>query len=236
MLLFLLFDFSELILLSLLSRPSLCPLFPPPSLLPSASDAEVRNRALFCIRRLQGTKGVVSLPFLTGALLSSAWESDLCKMNPFLSKTDAANIKLVTAAMTLICSRIDLINLCMKNATALIGTLHDVQAGKLHASALPAAQVPIVHQQINNACISLATLLATSRHYVEEKQEAGRLALHFDPRYLVFEYVLGYMLRKQQVLLVRTFMKAANGGSTQGDEFVEGRALVHQVRTESRCL
>ena len=68
---------------------------------------------------------------------------------------------------------------------------------------------------------SLTNVLCMSRHYVEE---SGR----FDPRFLVFEYLFGLILRKSQVYLVNTFVKRAIDGGTnvQG---LQTHSMVHQM-------
>ena len=50
----------------------------------------------------------------------------------------------------------------------------------------------------------------------------------FDPRFMVFEYLFGLILRKSQVYLINTFVKQATEGGTNLEGF-KTKSMVHQM-------
>lgn len=72
---------------------------------------------------------------------------------------------------------------------------------------------------VHHAADDVAVALGRQRAYTEEKLATER---EFDPRFLAFEFVLGIMLRKRQVTLVRDFMAAARSGQSSVHQLLMG--------------
>jgi hypothetical protein len=77
---------------------------------------------------------------------------------------------------------------------------------------------------LQHSAQSLATLLASRRGYFGalggHAPAAGATA--FDPRFLVMEFMCGFMLRKRQCELILDFMKMANGGKSGVQQMIMG--------------
>ncbi len=61
--------------------------------------------------------------------------------------------------------------------------------------------------------------MTTKRHYMNIQQDGS---IVFDPRYLVFEYVFGIMLRKSQVVMVNDFARKAIEGGSMVQQMIMG--------------
>ena len=63
--------------------------------------------------------------------------------------------------------------------------------------------------------------MLASRHYAKNDNE-------YDPRFLMFEFLTGFLLRKSQIYLCNTFMsRATNGGTNEWG--LDSSSMVHQM-------
>ena len=67
----------------------------------------------------------------------------------------------------------------------------------------------------------IAVEITNERHYTEVSP-ANPSLIRFDPRFLVFEFTYGIMLRKAQVILVRKFMGALNNNRSMCHQMIMG--------------
>ena len=95
------------------------------------------------------------------------------------------------------------------------------QAAQLRGAGGSAQQLGRVERELQLKGSTLARECAARRQFVAPAADggAGGAAYEYDPRFLVFEFIGGFMLREQQVELVRRFASAAKGG----------RSLCHQM-------
>jgi len=78
---------------------------------------------------------------------------------------------------------------------------------------------------LQHSAQSLATLLASKRGYFGALGGHGDEAAKqrcFDPRFLVMEFMCGFMLRKRQCELILDFMAMANGGKSGVQQMIMG--------------
>lgn len=60
---------------------------------------------------------------------------------------------------------------------------------------------------ISHQATELASELSKERHYIEPiENEDGAVTFAIDPRFLIFEFITGFLLRKRQIELVREFI------------------------------
>lgn len=158
-----------------------------------------------CRFRLLQNSGLLTLSWfelVVASLISSEQSSDLQKLNPFLDDraVDFLNRATVGVLMRFVRSR---------QATSAIERVDDLVATIKAALASPS------HGAFQAVCYKaneLAGELTAKRHYTSA-------AFDFDPRFLVFEYITGFMLRRRQVELVNDFL-----GS-----FLKNQSGVHQM-------
>ncbi len=74
---------------------------------------------------------------------------------------------------------------------------------------------------------SLAKELLVARTYIQRDSSAGRVSqVRFDPRFLVFEFMAGIVLRPRQVELVNSLTASAQANTSCVQQMIMG-----QVRT-----
>ena len=141
-------------------------------------------------------------------VLSAA--NNLCRYKPFLHPQDIDGICSVVMLLMLISNRISHINLALIQARGLLKLLKNFQD----------ATSEIIKTRIRKELLSLADTLAATiankRHF-SRKLAPGRYEL--DPRFLLFEYCHGLLLRQSQVVLIRRLM----------DDMASNRSVCHQV-------
>lgn len=151
-----------------------------PVLSPQASDAERERQLRFHLQRRKGLIAHLSLRQLVAMLLSTAMGKDLLELNPFLSAAAVAQVQAATSGLLLVTNRIYQLQRCREAAHDLIGVLKDESANV---------------GRLRKGMDDLMEKLTAERHYVT--RTGARPS--FDPRFLVFEYTFGFLLRKQQV-------------------------------------
>ena len=67
----------------------------------------------------------------------------------------------------------------------------------------------------------IALEISNDRHYMETSA-ANSSVVRFDPRFLVFEFTYGIMLRKAQVMLVKKFIGALRNNKSMGHQMIMG--------------
>ena len=168
----------------------------------------------FRLLRYGNVEPTLWFEFLVSQLLSTTSDSDLLKLNPFLTVKDLRVIYDLTVSVMLRVIRVGHINRCLQLTYDLQALLSDVMQSKADASMKIA---------ISLKSASLAELLATKRHYMKEDKANGRPGIFvYEPRFLVFEFADNMMLRESQVQIVDKFMTAANGNSSVCHQMIMG--------------
>ncbi|CAK9107070.1 Calmodulin [Durusdinium trenchii] len=143
----------------------------------------------------------IDFALLTQAILSSEGYMDLTAINPTLSPQVVESLLLRVVPILVRTNRISHANRTVVLTKSLKSALKSDSPGAGFRA-----------RQIAN---SLATSLATERHYVERDAS-------FDPRFLVFEYVFDILLRERQVEIVRSFADDVRFGRSHVQQMIMG--------------
>jgi hypothetical protein len=190
--------------------------------LDGVSGDELRKRLTFQLRQLAAQEASVSTEFLFCLLVSSTGMHDLRAANPYVNEAEAENLLNLAVAVILHANRVGQINRCMSEARGLLKLLN------ASGTAATASSEAVSALTLKSA--TLAEQLLAQRHYVDtlythrsrsgstEPTSAdvlrgdGVAAMHYDPRFLLFEFTHNILLRKAQVSLIREFVGAVRGG------------------------
>lgn len=174
----------------------------------SADEAEQRARLEFKLLQEARLRARVGLPQLVACLVSTRATADIQALNPFLSEDTAAQLLHVTAGIVLTAIQVS-------HLRRTIGCVGDVCS---------AIEQRIDAKKLRKEIEGLLGNLLAKRHYAE----ATGGGISFDPRFLLFEYITTFILRKAQVYLVRAFQQRAQKGgeSAHGDHT---NSLCHQM-------
>jgi len=133
-------------------------------------------------------------------------ETRLQRLNPFLSKSKIRCVLRAVSAMILRISRVK----HTQRTAAMCMKVHDVVAEQKGTVAY-----------LNTLASGLASTLSAERHFMTS-DTATKSSFRFDPRFLVFEYVFGILLRKRQVEIVRSFYNDVTGGKSRVQQMIMG--------------
>ena len=162
------------------------------------SEGFCRARALALAA---GSEAAVGLPDLAALLMAADGADELSALNPLLSAAEAAAVLSAATALQLRASR----------AAHLARLL--ALARRLASNLKGGADAPVLAD-------ALAAQLAAKRVHVEVA--AGGGAPTVDPRLLAFEVSTGFVLRPQQVALVRSLVKSAKEGASSCHQMLMG--------------
>ena len=206
------------------------------------------------------------MPWLASALLSSRADADLLSVNPFLSAAQRAATWNALAVTLLRGARIALATLCLAKCAHVAKTLDQVRrAVEVRALALGAgegvaaevsrggssgggggsdAQLRALVIVLQKSAGELAAALGTRRAFTTTVPAAGGGAageecIEFDPRLLIFEFQLPFMLRARQYQMVREFVQCARGGESGVKQMIMGagaREAVTRPHAAHRAL
>lgn len=135
---------------------------------------------------------------------------DLCRFNPFLSDVEADGVTCSVLLLMMSANRISHVNLALQQSRSLLKLLNNLKK----------STVDVLRERIRKELLSqsenLAATLASRRHY-GRKLSAG--SFEIDPRFLLFEFCHGLLLRGAQVHLVRKLL----------GQMDIGQSVCHQV-------
>ena len=181
----------------------------------TAASDEKKARYEYLMARYSGQALLMTMEFLTAALLSSKAEADLRLLNPFLSDRLAGLVLTLSASILLHANRLGLIDRCMADCIQALSLIRRVASTKDNDPSL-----------ITSIVIQTRTLvdgLTAHRHYTRPMPSAQAPAPSaFDPRFLVFEYIFNILLRPMQVTLVNDFVRAVRRGQSQVQQMLMG--------------
>ncbi len=114
----------------------------------------------------------------------------------------------------MVANRVNLANLAIQQARNLLKMLYSLQKGT-------AANPTRMLKELLSLADTLASTITSKRFYVDQ---ASPGFYDIDPRFLLFEYCHGLLLRNSQVQLVRKLMS----------DMQAGRSVCHQVKSNKQ--
>jgi uncharacterized membrane protein len=152
----------------------------------------------------------ISFEILAASVISCQQVKDLQEMNPVLTSSDVNVLSACTVGILLRYVRYRQAVNCAEMCKGIANNIKSVLAS-LHASHDFAALSDVI-RALQNKSAQLAESILAKRHYIDSD-------VSFDPRFLLFEFTSGFLLRQRQVELVNDFIKAQQ----------EGKSSVHQM-------
>jgi hypothetical protein len=174
---------------------------------PGTSEDALRFKLLQKAR----LQAAVTLPHLVACLVSTQAIPDIRALNPFISERQVNKLLNATAGVVLVANRVSQLQRtigCVDDVTKAISRCIDAKKMRKEIGGL-----------IGN--------LLSKRHY-GCKGDSKSYKDPIDPRFLLFEYMTTFVLRKAQVYLVNTFIqRATRGGKNAHGE--DTNSMVHQM-------
>jgi hypothetical protein len=137
----------------------------------------------------------------------------LCRYNPFLSPLESDGITCATMLVMMTSNRVSLANNALNQARKLLKLLSLIASQS--ADNLKSSRDRLI-KELNSSAENLATILASRRQY---SVQVAPNCYDIDPRFLIFEYCHGLLLRKSQVQLIRKLIA----------DMDNNRSICHQV-------
>ena len=172
-----------------------------------SSDIErVKHRCMY----RSGGRVWISFEILAASVISSKQVQDLQEMNPVLTSCDVKLLSACTVGILLRYVRYRQAVNCAEMCKGIVNNIKSLLASfdAPHDSAALSDGI----RAIQNKTAQLAESVLAQRHYINPD-------LSFDPRFLLFEFISGFLLRQRQVELVQDFIRAQQ----------EGKSSVHQM-------
>lgn len=159
------------------------------------------------LHRKAGRRMTACWEFVVSTLISTRQLEDLQQINPFLREEDLEKINFTVIATLLRFVRSRQAVLVCDKANQLIAILQS----RCNDFSNRSNDHVLLHK-----VEELAVELSKKRHFVST--ETGE----FDPRFLVFEYLSGFLLRFRQVQLVQQFMESRNSNKSCVHQMIMG--------------
>lgn len=171
--------------------------------------------AIWKLSRRAGVEASAWFELIVEQLLSSKGDVELNELNPRLGPRGVAVVRELTCRALLAGSRAAQLSRAVGAAGGLEFALARASSRKGTLNAKDRAEVALRSSV-------LAEQLSARRHYVRPGSAQDRAIFHFDPRFLVFEFVHNIVLRAPQVTLVTSFAESAAGGESHCEQMIMG--------------
>lgn len=181
------------------------------------------DRTLFVLKQACRQVPEITVEFLFGATLSSTGEMDIANLNPYLTPR-TLNLLLRLIGVTMLrANRVGHANRCIGMCVRLLGLVD--KALKTEPSERCNFADTLL-PQIAQASAALADGLQSQRHFMAEvedptlKSTPKEVHVHYDPRFLIFEFVWNILLRQKQVEIVNMFREGLKDGQSKVKQMV----------------
>eukprot|EP00931_Biecheleriopsis_adriatica_P032930 TRINITY_DN19156_c0_g1_i1.p1 TRINITY_DN19156_c0_g1~~TRINITY_DN19156_c0_g1_i1.p1 ORF type:complete len:5580 (-),score=1373.58 TRINITY_DN19156_c0_g1_i1:6-15065(-) len=179
----------------------------------SEEGKDARERLHFWLLRYSGHETEMWFQLLCRSLLSQDCFTDFQRFNPFFSEDQVSELLAALSQMMLVTARRQQCCRAMDHCRSLLELLERDNATS-SAVALRAG--------ITEKSGLLCQTLASERIYIgeskDEKKEIG-----FDPRFLLFEFISGFLLRPRQVEMVGEFLNIIRGNGSAVKQMIMGQ-------------
>ena len=151
------------------------------------------------------------MEFLASSTATAEIAGNLIRCNPFLSSSDISGITCCTMLLMMTTNRINHANLALQQSRGVLKLLKSLQR-----SSVDTTTAVRIRKELLSLSENLAVTLANRRHYSKELSVG---VFEIDPRYLLFEFSHGLLLRLSQVHLIHTLL----------DDMKAGKSVCHQM-------
>ena len=206
----------------------------------------------FRLKRQAGARAHLWFELIVASLLSTRQKQDLLALNPFISEEMYKSINAAVIGLLLRFVRSRQIISCLVKLQSLIALVESYQNRLADSPAdSPADSSSSFFEShrfssliegseshsdgcdnevraIRHKSAELAAELTQRRHFVATaasqalSSSEGCEGFEFDPRYLIFEYITGFLLRGRQVELVTQFMGSYKAGESSVHQMIMG--------------
>ncbi len=153
------------------------------------------------------------MDFLACAAATKDISGDLRKCNPFLAADEAAGIICAIVLLQMTYCRISQANLALQQCRSVIKAVKALQSAQDNASRTRFCK------ELSALTELLAATLVMQRYYSKKLNDG---LFEIDPRFLLFEFCHGLILRPSQVILVRKLMKDIGEGRSVCNQMIMG--------------
>jgi hypothetical protein len=140
--------------------------------------------------------------------------ADLRKCHPFLDNEDSNSILTATILLLITYCRISMANLAIMQCRSVLKVLHS-----LANNTLSTIEKQRGLKELSALSELLATTLTTQRYYTNTISKG---IYEIDPRFLLFEYSHGLILRASQVILLRKLIRDIREGKSVCTQMIMG--------------
>lgn len=138
------------------------------------------------------------MEYLASSSATATIAGNICRFNPFLTSEDATGITCCVMLLMMTVNRINHINLALQQARGVLKLLKSLQRKGLEDN-----NAKRIRKELISLSETLAVTLAMKRHYTNEITSG---VYEVDPRFLLFEFSHGLLLRLSQVQLIRQLL------------------------------
>ena len=154
------------------------------------------------------------MEYLAASVATSDESGNLRRCNPFLNPEDAECLACSLMMLMMTINRINHVNLALQQSRGVLKLLKALQKEGQNGP-----NSPRIRKELLSLSENLAVTLANKRHY---SSELGNGAYQLDPRFLLFEFSHGLLLRQSQVILVRRLLEDMRTGKSVCHQMIMG--------------
>jgi hypothetical protein len=172
--------------------------------------------------QLCGQEASLDFEFLAASTAVTGFEDLLCRFNNFLTADMAQSVSTTTVLIMMVTNRVALTNLVLSQARS----VHKLLFALYKSMTSPTVDAQLAQQQMRikkellSMADSLAAVMASKRHYATKRHDLGGVMV--DPRFMLFEFGHGLILRQSQVELVRKLLGDMEAGQSVCHQMIMG--------------
>lgn len=182
------------------------------SVLPIENDVTIEQYRRYVLEKRSGRYPFVTFDFLISLLMARDASLDLFKRNrfsPFQTEKAMQRLRNQLIDICLLCGRII-------QSRAIFRAVHSAKTLLESVALSPSSDT---REQLLQSSKHLAALLTSTRSYFSVPK---RGKWHFDPRFLVFEFVFDLTLRRRQVEMIQSFLASVNSNQSRVQQMIMG--------------
>jgi hypothetical protein len=174
------------------------------------------------LKQKAGAEVSIEFAFIAATTAAADSTGDLCLYNPMLSPLDADGLSCAAMLLMMTANRVTHAILALQQARGLLKVLkqmHTIVINPEESSTLQAAGLERLQKEVLTQSDNLAVTLAMRRDYTVT---SGPGLFEIDPRFLLFEFCHGLLLRPSQVQLVTKLLAEMEAGHSVCHQMIMG--------------